>query len=596
MATVPEYLDVVVPGGQSFDRNNYAGIFHFRFWRFGEWLDVVVDDRLPTTDDSLVFCHNNQDKNEMFGPLLEKAYAKLNMCYSYLDGGESFDAMVDLTGGVHESFDVKYSPQQNEDGVDDGVKSLEPEKLWDTMYKSYFMKSLMGCAISTKGKSMEHVESNGLVLGHAYTILSLFEIMSNGQLRDGPGTSASGGRSTRLIRMRNPWGQSKSFTGRWSANAREWDRLDDDLKMQLNAGNQSDGEFFICFEDFVQFFDEIGFVHVNMNAFYDGSSGAMSGYKWVCQNYMGEFVPGRNSGGCGNDDPDAYWINPQYPIQISNKKTSIIVSMIQCEQSRLRDETDGTYEKSNEAIAFSIYKCVGSEANISKKFSSNPKFSERELDEVCASGAYVYMREKSRRFQLDPGYYIIIPSLFEKNRRMRFLLRVFTKGSTSDPSSTNMRTYPVNNKADNRSSSRQNDNNSNNNNYQDENNNNYNKSNDNQNNEDEYNQNARRNNNYEQENEEYQRPREDEDNDDDGYGERRRGGGGRHHRRDDDDDDDDRGRGRGHRGGGRDDRRGGDDGDSSARGRGRRRKNYNAPSISINNITDTVVSNACLIM
>ena len=74
MADVPEYIRVVVPDQQSFDAKNYAGIFHFRIWRFGDWFDVVVDDRLPFREDhkSLIYCRNNVDKNEMFGPLLEK--------------------------------------------------------------------------------------------------------------------------------------------------------------------------------------------------------------------------------------------------------------------------------------------------------------------------------------------------------------------------------------------------------------------------------------------------------------------------------------------------------------------------------------------
>lgn len=42
-----------------------------------------------------------------FGPLLEKAYAKLNSCYEFLECGLAIDAMIDMTGGVHESFSLK---------------------------------------------------------------------------------------------------------------------------------------------------------------------------------------------------------------------------------------------------------------------------------------------------------------------------------------------------------------------------------------------------------------------------------------------------------------------------------------------------------
>ena len=72
IALMPELFNKVVPLVQSFDEN-YTGIFHFRFWIYGKWSDVVIDDYLPVWgDNSLVFCSNKEEPNEFWAALLEK--------------------------------------------------------------------------------------------------------------------------------------------------------------------------------------------------------------------------------------------------------------------------------------------------------------------------------------------------------------------------------------------------------------------------------------------------------------------------------------------------------------------------------------------
>lgn len=174
MAEIPEYINKVVPTDQSFNDGDYCGLFHFRIWRNGYWIDVVVDDYLPVRGDNLAFCRNEKDKNEMWGSLLEKAFAKVNASYEFIDnGGHPTDALVDLTGGVHETYELQDNKKTNKKA------NIKKKALWDLLVKGTSVKSLMGASIDDfTGKSEQKTET-GLITGHAYSILGSVEIFSN---------------------------------------------------------------------------------------------------------------------------------------------------------------------------------------------------------------------------------------------------------------------------------------------------------------------------------------------------------------------------------------------------------------------------------
>ncbi len=75
----PKLFEMVVPSDQNFG-DDYSGIFHFRFWLYGRWVDVVVDDRLPYwPNGKLLFCSNKEQPNEFWCPLLVSPLSYLSL-------------------------------------------------------------------------------------------------------------------------------------------------------------------------------------------------------------------------------------------------------------------------------------------------------------------------------------------------------------------------------------------------------------------------------------------------------------------------------------------------------------------------------------
>ena len=106
----------------------------FFLYRFGEWVEIVVDDRLPTRNGKLIYLRS-VEKNEFWGALLEKAYAKLHGSYKNLEGGLTIEAAVDFTGGIPEMINLTRS-------------KIAPERLFYIMSKADDQGSFMGAALA----------------------------------------------------------------------------------------------------------------------------------------------------------------------------------------------------------------------------------------------------------------------------------------------------------------------------------------------------------------------------------------------------------------------------------------------------------------
>ncbi|CAG0893965.1 unnamed protein product [Cyprideis torosa] len=385
----------VVPQDQSF-QDNYAGIFHFRFWQYGRWVDVVIDDRLPTYGGRLVFLHS-EDTNEFWSALLEKAYAKLHGSYEALKGGTTMEAMEDFTGGVTELYEM----------------SKAPPNLYKILLKAFERSSLLGCSIDPDPNILEAELPNGLIKGHAYSITCVREIEVNT-----PNTSGK----IPMLRIRNPWGNEAEWKGAWSDKSREWSLIPDDEREAIGLTFESDGEFWMSFKDFVNNFEKIEICNLSPDSLDETETNGKT--KWEMSMYEGAWVAGATAGGCRNN-LDTFWMNPQYRIELTDPddddeddKCTVIVGLMQKNRRAQRNLGMDCL-----TIGFAIYHL--------KEPESAPKPLNMDFFKYNASVArsptFINMREVSCRFKLPQGTYCIVPSTFDKNEQGDFLLRVFSE-------------------------------------------------------------------------------------------------------------------------------------------------------------------------
>ncbi|XP_041827157.1 calpain-1 catalytic subunit-like [Melanotaenia boesemani] len=381
-------LEQVVPLEQTFD-GDYTGLFHFRFWRFGKWVDVVIDDKLPTINGRLIFVHS-KDENEFWPALLEKAYAKVCGSYTDMISGTPAEAMRDFTGGVHMCITL----------------SNPSSALWEMLCRAGKSRTLISCGTPQGKTPANTLLPNGLIQGHAYTVTGFKELMSRGNL-------------VNLVRLWNPWGKGE-WNGDWSDRSSLWQTVSSqDREMCLSVAD--DGEFWMSLEDFCKFYHDIDICGMSPD-FLDSNSSS----HWKASTYEGRWVAGTTAGGCMNNR-DSFWTNPQYRFKIvganseNNGTKNILVTLMQKPDKRNRRMVQNLH------IGFSIFEVTEQYKAQSGKFPAS--FFSRNAP-VAQTGTFMNAREVMEFLWLKPGEYLIVPSTYNPNETASFILTIHSKNET----------------------------------------------------------------------------------------------------------------------------------------------------------------------
>ncbi|XP_046876365.1 calpain-5-like isoform X2 [Hypomesus transpacificus] len=395
LALKPDLWEKVIPDWkeQEWDPKHperYAGIFHFQFWVFGEWMDVVVDDRLPTINGELIYCHSNV-KNEFWSALLEKAYAKLSGCYEYLNGGNHADAMVDFSGGVAENFNLEKEAFHSD--------KEKQEKLFEDLLKVYDRDGIISCSIRVAYLENEMRKACGLVQGHAYGVTAMKKVHLEKE-----------GQAIPLIRMRNPWGRSE-WNGAWSDSSAEWKNVGSVERNKLGITVQDDGEFWMSFADWCKYFTSAVVCHI-INTSLDGINKTWNEVMHFAS-WTKHVEPLKNRcGGCIYNK-NTFLQNPQYKLDVTEDMAEVRISLQQRDMKMHRMVSQGE----NHNIGFTILKVESNRKHRIHHFTP---------EEKVDGSQFSSYRTMFRRCMLPKGCYIIIPSTYKPEKLGDFMLRVFT--------------------------------------------------------------------------------------------------------------------------------------------------------------------------
>ena len=188
----------------------------------GDWKVVLLDDMIPVKKGTKEPIGAKTNNEVVWGLFLEKAWAKINGGYANICIGNPKDVFETLTPFACLPIEIATE---------------NPKTFWKNIRDSDAFDCIMTC--STDGR--DNLKSKGLLNNHTYCLRSAYEkpIFED---------------KVKLLKLNNPFGKGE-WNGEWSDNSDKWN---DETKELFQFGEKKDdGEFYISYEDFIQYFSDV---------------------------------------------------------------------------------------------------------------------------------------------------------------------------------------------------------------------------------------------------------------------------------------------------------------------------------------------------
>ncbi|EGF84352.1 hypothetical protein BATDEDRAFT_85291 [Batrachochytrium dendrobatidis JAM81] len=370
-------------GSSCVEESNHPGIFRFRFFRFGTWVEVVVDDFLPCTTQGEWLCSLSKNKQNLWVPLLEKAFSKLNGSYQLIKSIKPCTSVfADLTGNIPEQIDLSVFSQD--------ALSEDSMQLFNAMDSLMRGGALISCFFQ-KSNPFGNACTDDLC-SDMYAVTKVFYTHIK--------TSLFHKKTVPVVQIYKPFlNQSSSV----SHTSPDWPSILAKERKQLNLSIGQDGQFTVLLLDFLREFSTMIICRM-----FDQPNRSLISRRVISGRYYGRWSKADKSDGGSLSYPYTVCNNPQFLLDI--RKSSEVIFYLQ------RRHANHPTHSSDISIGLIIL-----------KVEENRDFRITDLNyQQCHVSNYTSHTEVFCRCILKEGRYVVIPTTYRSGQEGDFFIRFYT--------------------------------------------------------------------------------------------------------------------------------------------------------------------------